>query len=205
MACGILHQLIRQPIYLITGAPGSGKSTVCKALLQRHPLGLHIPVDDVRSMVVSGIAHPVPRWTPETGRQFALARRGAAQLARLYALANFAVAIDDVIPPGHDVDDIFVPELVGLALRCVLLLPSLEVALARNQQRINKDFDTSVLTYVITRLHDEFASHDWDHNRWQVIDSSALTVEETVDKILDGYATCVLDGKVRPGQMPAGA
>jgi predicted kinase len=88
------------PIFMITGTPGSGKTSVAVALMRRFPFGLHIPVDDLRELVVSGIAHPVPVWTAETERQFRLARRSAAQSARLYAAAGFAVALDEVISIG---------------------------------------------------------------------------------------------------------
>ena len=61
------------PLFLITGAPGAGKSATAAALMRRFPFGLHIPVDDLREWVVSGISQPVPEFTEETGRQFRLA------------------------------------------------------------------------------------------------------------------------------------
>ena len=69
------------PLFLITGAPGVGKSVTAAALMRRFPFGLHIPVDDLREWVVSGIAQPVPEFTEETARQFRLARSAAAQVA----------------------------------------------------------------------------------------------------------------------------
>jgi chloramphenicol 3-O-phosphotransferase len=140
------------PIFIITGTPGSGKSSVAAALMRRFEFGLHIPVDNLRELVVSGIAHPVPEWTDETSRQFMLARRAAAGMARLYAEAGFAVAIDDVIFPA-EARDLLSGTLDGLAIHQVLLYPSLDVALERSTTRTNKDFDAAVLDTTIRELH----------------------------------------------------
>jgi hypothetical protein len=89
------------PIFVITGTPAVGKSTAAIALLRRFPFGLHIPIDDLREWVVAGVVEPVPQWTPEAARQFLLARQSAADVARRYAQAGFAVAIDDVLLPDE--------------------------------------------------------------------------------------------------------
>jgi predicted ATPase len=81
------------PIYFLTGAPGAGKSTLAVALLRHFEFGIHIPVDDLREWVVSGISHPLP-WTDETSRQFILAENAACDLAIRYQDAGFAVVID---------------------------------------------------------------------------------------------------------------
>ena len=115
----------RAPIFLLTGTPGSGKSSVARALLQRFEFGLHLPVDDLREFVVSGIAHPVPTLTQETGRQFRLARMGTAMTAKLYAANHFAVVIDDVIS-SEDVSGLFEVAFVEFEFRKIMLAPRLE-------------------------------------------------------------------------------
>lgn len=176
------------PIFLISGAPGSGKTSVATALMQSFPLGLHLPVDDLREWVVSGIAHPVPTWTEETERQFCLARQGAAQVARLYAEAGFAVAVADVLDP-FSAYRFFIEALPDCVLHPVLLWPRLEVALERNALRTNKGFDTEALHEPIRRIYQHFSGLRFVEEGWTVLDNSDISVEETVTAILERTGT----------------
>jgi chloramphenicol 3-O-phosphotransferase len=173
----------RAPIFLITGTPGSGKSSVARALLQRFEFGLHLPVDDLREFVVSGISHPVPDWTEETGRQFRLARESAASSAKLYASNGFAVVIDDVIS-NDDVSSIFEPLFDEFDFHKILLQPRLEIALERNHTRTNKNFDPSFLEEPIRQIYAWMSAQEFP-NDWLRIDSSELNLEQTVDAILE--------------------
>jgi adenylylsulfate kinase-like enzyme len=168
-------------VWLITGAPGAGKSTVGTALCRRFPLAVHIPVDDIRDWVRSGFASPV-EWTAETDRQFALARRGAARVAADYADAAFVAVLDDVVTESDLAQ--YTDHLGRAPLRKVLLNPTLETILARNAAPRGKDFDASILEATCRRLHPLLAEANTRGHGWIVIDSTTLDVEQTVDAIL---------------------
>jgi chloramphenicol 3-O-phosphotransferase len=169
------------PIFILTGPPGAGKSSVATVLMRRFPFALHIPLDDLREWVVSGLAYPIPEWTEETGRQFELARHSAADMARRYATAGFAVAIDDVITPD-EAKRLFVDPLAGFPVHRVLLRPALDIALQRNANRDAKDFDSAVLHQPIQEIDRWIGERDWDG--WIAIDNGTQTIEETADEIL---------------------
>jgi AAA domain len=172
--------MARATIWLITGAPGAGKTTVSVALCRRFPLAVHIPVDDIRDWVRSGFSSPT-EWSVETDRQFALARRGAARVAADYADAGFVAVLDDVVRESHL--DQYTDYLGGSDLRKVLLSPTLEIVLARNATPGRKPFDPSTLEAACRGLHPLLIAENTTEHGWVVLDSTTLDIDETVDAI----------------------
>ena len=169
------------PIFVITGQLSAGKSTVARALLASFPFGYHVDVDGMREMVASGLASPL-EWTDETDRQFSLALRASAAVARIYAEAGFAVAIEGGVDPAEiesALDEVGMRDrMIGVVLR-----PRLEVALERNRTRATKAFDTSVLEGVMRTIDADLA-RDAGREGWHEIDNSNEPLEATVARIL---------------------
>lgn len=167
------------PIFLITGPPAAGKTTVSRALLRHFEFGLHIPVDDMRTWVLSGLSESV-QWTDETTRQFTLAEEAAADMARRYHRAGFAVAYDHCrnLARQDEIARLLDEEKVVKVCLC----PSLEANLHRNHTRTNKDFDARVLDDIIRGMNEAMATAAPEG--WLMLDTTEMTVEETVQAVL---------------------
>ena len=166
------------PIFLISGPPAAGKTTLCGALLARFERGLHLPVDDLRGWVVAGMADSVP-WIDETERQFRIAEAAAFDVAMRYRRAGFAVALDHCRNPAR-MDEAAAE--AGCDPVRVLLMPDLDVNLRRSHARTNKPFDPHLLDETIAFTNARYREDVGAG--WLVLDNGAMTVEETVERVL---------------------
>ena len=172
--------------FLLVGAQAVGKSTTGKALAARFPKSVHIPVDDLRAMVASGLSLPSPEWSRELTEQVTLARGVALHMAHDYVAAGFTAVIDDFWDPPRLVEYEDVAD--GSALCRVLLYPTRDEAYRRNLVRYGPDdpyrryIDEGIgITYD---LLEPIASGLSDEG-WLVLDTTDLSVEETVSAILE--------------------
>jgi chloramphenicol 3-O-phosphotransferase len=163
-------------IILLTGSPGAGKTTIAEALSQTFARSAHVPVDFFRKMIKAGYASP-QQWNQEVERQYRLARKNAALTAKNLAREGFTVIVDDIVRQKW-VEE-WKDDLQGCSLHFVLLLPSPEVAKQRNRTREVWTVDEA----VITSLHELLAAENTKDHGWFVIDTSHLTVQQTVEAI----------------------
>lgn len=165
-------------VVFITGPPGSGKSTVGRLVAEHFPKGLHLQVDQLREMMVSGIALP-PRMTDETVLQFQLARSTATHMAQLYASEGVDVVIDDVCVPDELVDQ-YAALFANPLVHRVLLMPTLGALTERVIAR-GGPFAEFFVEYAPT-IYGYVERLPLDG--WLVLDTSDWTVEQTVQEVL---------------------
>ena len=163
-------------VFLVTGIPGAGKTTVARLLAERFERGVCIEADALQGLIVRGALWPDEAPRDEALRQLELRARNAAMLAANFFDAGFTVVVDDVIV-GRDRLAIYERELGSRPLRLIVLAPPLEVALARDESRGTK------------RVGDRWAHLDaeqreklGDTGLW--LDTANLTPEQTVDACL---------------------
>ena len=171
-------------IIIITGTPGSGKTTVADALCAQLEKSAHVPVDFFRKMIKAGYASP-HRWNAEVERQYALARKNAASTAANIARAGFTVVIDDIVHQAWLQE--WKDNLPGFDPLLVLLQPHLDIAQQRNNTRQIWTVDQT----IIEELHGLFSRHNTAEAGWVIIDNTNQTVGETVTEILSKLSiTC---------------
>jgi len=179
----MMEEIMKKSIFIVTGAPGCGKSTISKALVKRYDFGMILPIEIIRELVISGYSGPIPEWTEETTRQFDLSFTATASLAKLYNDNNFAVAIEPVLYP-NDVEEKIVNFLEDREVIRIFLSPSLDSILSRNKDRRTKDFNTKLLEDPIKAMYPVMINEISNNPKWITIDSTEQTVEETVDMII---------------------
>lgn len=165
-------------ICFITGPCAAGKSTVGKMLAEHNSFkkATFIQVDEIRRTVWQGYAPPFPE-TPASREQLKLAAKATAAVAKLYYEAGFCVFIEEVLEPW--LLSIYTKELDGCNVNTVCLLPSDSELMKRDKSRS----ESEQMGNRCLELWNSFK--EWSQSeKWDVLDSSNQSVEETVEKAL---------------------
>lgn len=168
-------------IVLITGMAGSGKSTIGRLVAKHFPKSLHIKVDDLREMMVTGMARPGPGddWTEEMIQQFQMARSTAIHMAQVYASQGVDVVIDDVCVPANFAEQYATLSKIPAAHR-VLLVPKAPALVERIKKRAGP-WD-HILVDKVPQVYNYLEAMPKDG--WIVLDSGDWTIEQTVHEVL---------------------
>jgi len=74
-----------QPVLILTGPPGAGKTTVAAELVARSPRAVHLESDRFFHFIRSGYVEP---WRPESADQNRVAMRIVAEAAAGYTAST---------------------------------------------------------------------------------------------------------------------
>jgi predicted kinase len=176
MTVATMHTTDHPQFILITGIMAAGKSTVAQHLAERLPNSVHLRGDVFRRMIVNGRAEMTRALSLAATAQLRLRYRLAAAAAELYLQANFSVVYQDIII-GHSLGEV-VQYYQHHPLHVVVLCPAPAVVAAREAGRSKTGYRGIAVADLDRTLHTETPRL----GLW--LDSSTLTVAETVDYIL---------------------
>jgi len=165
-------------VTLITGIMASGKSSVAQALAERLSPSVHVRGDAFRRMIVNGREDMTSPPSEAALRQLDLRYRLMVSAALAYRDAGFHVVCQDVIL-GDALSEV-VAMFGNTPVDVVVLCPRPDVVATRETQRRK----TGYVGFTVEDLDRSLRQETPRIGRW--IDSSDLTVEETVDAILSG-------------------
>ncbi len=163
-------------VFLLTGVPAAGKSTVAQLLAERFPRSAHVRGDIFRRMVVRGRVEATPSAEPEMARQLRLRHSLAAATADGYHACGFTTGLQDCFLEG--MLPFVVSRLRSRPLFVVVLAPTADVVRRREQARGKRAYGSWTVEDLDHRLR-EGTPH---LGVW--VDSSGQAPEETVEEIL---------------------
>ena len=164
-------------IFVISGPPGSGKTTIGKLLAERIKNSAIVSTDTIRYLIKNGKAD---RGNEDWQKQLNLGAKGACLLANNFLENGFNVFLDDVVCIEERMN-IYSENLIEPVF--ITLLPSREVVAKRDLERGEELAMNERAMY----LYDKIVDFLGVEKRFVVFDTTNETPEESVEKIIEMF------------------
>lgn len=164
-------------LFVISGIPASGKSTIARLLANRLDRAVYVPGDTIRAMVINGRADANADAGAGQLEDLLLRYQGMLAIAKVYLNDGFDVIVEDVII-GQMVRQ-FLPLVPVPEMHLVFLDPSGDAVAERDRERTKTAYGVQ---WNVRQLRDVLHMETARIGLW--LDTSELTADQTVEHIL---------------------
>jgi predicted kinase len=167
---------------IVSGMPGSGKSTVTALAAHLLPRAAQVKGDAVNQMIVGGRVWFMGKPRDEARRQDELCNRNMCSLATNFVDFGFTVFMDTVVADRAELE-FLLALLSPRPVRLVTLAPGVEVCQQRNATRAPEErFEFDGYHQLEADMKSDLGKCGW----W--FDTSALTPTETAQELVGEVA-----------------
>jgi tRNA uridine 5-carbamoylmethylation protein Kti12 len=133
-------------IVIVTGPPGSGKTTVSALLAAGFDRAVHLESDELFHAIRSGYVKP---WKPESHEQNDTVMRVVRDAAITFGEAGYLTVVDGILLPGWYFEWL-TEELLrqGLEVSAAILQAPLDVCVVRAGRRAVEDLDPAAIEKI---------------------------------------------------------